>query len=94
MKKQICFRLDLSHVFSRCLESWRSFVGQLTGLLGVEEGTVWSLLCSYLASEFRGTSDSLKELLKDQQQVEVMRGGGGSMEPALQLPGLRAQRNK
>ncbi len=54
------------------------------GLRG--EGAVWSLLCNYLAAEFRGTSDSLKELLKDQQQVEVMRGGG-SMEPALQLPG-------
>lgn len=53
-------------------ESWRGFVCQLTGVLGVEEATVWRLLCSYLASEFRGTSESLKELLKDQQQVRPL----------------------
>ena len=53
------------------LESWREFVSQLSSVLRVEEGCVWRLLCSYLATEFRGTSESLKELLKDHQQVRA-----------------------
>ena len=50
-------------------ESWREFVCKLADVLGVEESKSWTLLCSYLATEFRGTAESLLQLLEHEGQV-------------------------
>ena len=53
-------------------ESWKEFVVKLSGLVGMEEGQAWELLCNYLASEFRGTSASLATLLKEESQARPL----------------------
>ena len=53
-------------------ESWKDFVLKLSGVLGVDENICWDILCSYLATEFRGTSDSLADLLKNESQVKPL----------------------
>jgi hypothetical protein len=59
-------------------ESWKDFVIRLAGLARIEEGQAWELLCNYLATEFRGTSDSLAQLLKDEAQASSI-GRSGSI---------------
>lgn len=53
-------------------ENLREFVVKLSKVIGVGESQSWELLCQYLASEFRGTSESLKDLLKHDQQVKPL----------------------
>ena len=45
-------------------ESWKDFVIKLAGLVRIDEVQSWELLCNYLSTEYRGTSDSLAQLLK------------------------------
>ena len=53
-------------------DTWKDFVLKLSGVFGVDERLCWDILCSYLATEFRGTSDSLLELLKNETQVKPL----------------------
>ena len=53
-------------------ESWKEFVLKLSGVLGTAEPISWNILCNYLATEFRGTSDSLSDLLKNESQVKPL----------------------
>ena len=45
-------------------ESWKDSVIKLAGLVRIDEVQSWELLCNYLSTEYRGTSDSLAQLLK------------------------------
>ena len=45
-------------------ESWKEFVIKLAALVRIDEVQAWELLCNYLSTEYRGTSDSLAQLLK------------------------------
>ena len=58
-------------------ESWKDFVIKLAGLVRIDEVQSWELLCNYLSTEYRGTSDSLAQLLK------VGRGWLCNVKPAL-----------
>jgi len=49
-------------------DSWKGLVGSVGKTLGLDEGQSWDLICSYLASEFRGTQESLKDLIQDEQK--------------------------
>ena len=51
-------------------ESWKSFVCKVGRTLSLEESLCWDLICSYLSTEFRGTQDSLKLLVQDEQKVK------------------------
>ena len=53
-------------------ESWKDFVVKISDVVGVEESKTWSILCSYLGTEFRGTSESLADLLKHEGQVKPL----------------------
>lgn len=53
-------------------DSWRDFIIKLSPILGVEENRCWEILCSYLAAEFRGTSESLALLLKNDIQSKPL----------------------
>lgn len=53
-------------------ESWKDFVLKLSGVLGIAEPLSWNILCNYLATEFRGTSNSLSDLLKNESQVKPL----------------------
>jgi len=53
-------------------DSWKDFVVKLSDVIGVEEKATWGLLCSYLSTEFRGTSASLADLLKHEGQVKPL----------------------
>eukprot|EP00092_Neocalanus_flemingeri_P011668 GFUD01012572.1.p1 GENE.GFUD01012572.1~~GFUD01012572.1.p1 ORF type:complete len:1697 (+),score=556.35 GFUD01012572.1:89-5179(+) len=53
-------------------DSWKDFVVKLSDVIGVEENKTWGLLCSYLSTEFRGTSESLADLLKHEGQVKPL----------------------
>lgn len=49
-------------------ESWKGFVSKVSTTLGLEELAAWQLICSYLSTEFRGTQQSLKDLINDDQK--------------------------
>jgi len=49
-------------------DSWKGLVGSVGKTLGLDEGQSWDLICTYLASEFRGTQESLKDLIQDEQK--------------------------
>ena len=53
-------------------DTWKDFVLKLSGVFGVDERLCWDILCNYLATEFRGTSDSLADLLKNETQVKPL----------------------
>ena len=53
-------------------DTWKDFVLKLSNVFGVDETICWELLCNYLATEFRGTSESLAELLKNESQVKPL----------------------
>eukprot|EP00090_Calanus_glacialis_P005097 TRINITY_DN13917_c0_g1_i1.p1 TRINITY_DN13917_c0_g1~~TRINITY_DN13917_c0_g1_i1.p1 ORF type:complete len:1697 (-),score=641.63 TRINITY_DN13917_c0_g1_i1:67-5157(-) len=53
-------------------DSWKDFVVKLSDVIGVEENKTWGILCSYLSTEFRGTSESLADLLKHEGQVKPL----------------------
>ena len=53
-------------------ESWKEFVLKLSVVLGIAEPLSWNILCNYLATEFRGTSESLSDLLKNESQVKPL----------------------
>ena len=53
-------------------DTWKDFVIKLSAVLGVDESVCWDILCNYLATEFRGTSESLADLLKNETQVKPL----------------------
>jgi len=53
-------------------DSWKDFVVKISDVIGVEENITWGILCSYLSTEFRGTSESLADLLKHEGQVKPL----------------------
>ena len=53
-------------------ESWKDFVIKLAGVMRLEEEQAWQVLCNYLATEFRGTSESLALLLKEDAQARPL----------------------
>ena len=53
-------------------ETWKDFVLKLSSVFGVDESICWDILCNYLATEFRGTSESLADLLKNESQVKPL----------------------
>ena len=67
-------------------ETWKDFVLKLSGVFGIEETICWGILCNYLATEFRGTSESLAELLTQEQSCnkdssKILVGGLQILDP-------------
>ena len=64
--------LDMFRSDKNISETWKEFVIKSSSVFSVDERVCWSLLCNYLASEFRGTSESLADLLKNESQVKPL----------------------